>query len=209
AARVPSGVLELLKTLTSVFQPGTRWAYNTGDTYLIGAVLVAATGSSLAQFMTEQVWGPCGMEFDAFYTLESENGLEIAGSRAGMALRDVGKIAHLVLNNGAINGRRILPEAWMDDSAMPAFSLEGQERLVRWDSLGITAYGDSWWLDDDGGMWALGHCGQRIYINRGESLAVVQLATYPHPFYETPSYGDMDARLREFVDDVRRRLADH
>lgn len=209
AARVPGGVLELLKTLTSLSHPGTRWAYNTGDTYLIGAVLVAATGNSLAQFMTEQIWGPCGMEFDAFYTLESEDGLEIAGSRAGMALRDVGKIALLVLNNGAVNGRRILPETWMRDSAMPAFSLEDQERLVRWDSLRITAYGYSWWLDDDGGMWALGHCGQRIYMHRSENLAVVQLATYPHPFYETSSYGDMDARLRVFVDNVRTRLADY
>lgn len=209
ASRTPRGVLDLLKTLKSTAQPGSRWAYSTGDTYLVGAVLVAATGVSLAQFMTEQIWGPCGMEFDAFYTLESENGLEIAGSRAGMALRDFGKIAQLVLNDGVNQqGRKILPDGWVADSAKSAFSLEGVERLIRWDSLHIVGYGYSWWLDDDGGMWALGHCGQRIYINRNENLTVIQLAAYPHPFYETPHYGDMDARLRKYVDSVRQVLSD-
>lgn len=205
ALRTPKGVLNLLKTLKLTAQPGTRWSYNTGDTYLIGAVLVAANGGSLAQFMEEQIWNPCGMEFDAFYTLESENGLEIAGSRAGMALRDFGKIAQLVLNDGVSQqGHRILPQGWITDSAKSAFSLEGIKRLIRWDSLRIIGYGYSWWLDDEGGMWALGHCGQRIYINRNENMAVIQLAAYPHPFYETPYYGDMDARLREYVDHVRK-----
>lgn len=208
AERSPRGVLELMKTLKPVAPAGTKWLYNTGDTYLIGAVLNAATGTSLAQFMTEQIWAPCGMEFDAFYTLESENGLEIAGSRAGMALRDIGKIAQLVLDDGINEGRKILPDGWVAESAKQAFSLEHQERLVRWDSLHISGYGYSWWLDDDGGMWALGHCGQRIYINRKEKLSVVQLAAYPHPFYETPHYGDMDARLRKYVDSVRQLLSD-
>lgn len=207
AQRKPRGVLELLKTLNSIAHPGTRWAYNTGDTYLVGAVLVAATGTTLAEFMTQRIWEPCGMEFDAFYTLESEGGLEIAGSRAGMTLRDIGKVASLVLSDGIHNGRRILPEGWIAESASSAFSLTNVERLVRWDSLRITDYGFSWWLDDDHGMWALGHCGQRIYINRNEQLAVVQLAAYPHPFYETPQYGDMDARLRAYVDSVRQCLS--
>lgn len=206
AERSPRGVLGLMKTLKQVAPAGTRWLYNTGDTYLIGAVLAAATGTSLAQFMMEQIWEPCGMEFDAFYTLESEGGLEIAGSRAGMALRDFGKIAQLVLDDGTHEGRKILPDGWISESAKQAFSLENEERLVRWDSLQISGYGYSWWLDDDGGMWALGHCGQRIYINRKEKLSVVQLAAYPHPFYETPHYGDMDGRLRKYVNDVRRLL---
>ena len=206
ASRTPRGVLELLKTLESIALPGTRWAYNTGDTYLIGALLVAATGIDLARFMQEQIWAPCGMEFDAFYTLESEDGLEIAGSRAGMALRDIGKVAQLVLDNGVVQGYRIMPQTWVADSRAPIFSLEHQERLVRWDSLRISAYGYSWWLDNEGGMWALGHCGQRIYINCLERLAVVQLAAYPHPFFETSHYGDMDARLRQFIDDTRKML---
>ncbi len=43
--------------------------------------------------MSEKVWQPAGMECDAFYTLESEGGQEIGGSRAGMVLRDFGRFA--------------------------------------------------------------------------------------------------------------------
>ena len=38
------------------------------------------------------------MEFDAFYTLESQGGQEIGGSRAGMALRDFARFAQLGLD---------------------------------------------------------------------------------------------------------------
>ena len=43
AAKKPGGVLDLLKTLSRAHPPGTAWSYNTGDTYLLGAVLTAAT----------------------------------------------------------------------------------------------------------------------------------------------------------------------
>ena len=51
-------------------------------------------GKPLADYMSEKVWQPAGMECDAFYTVESEGGQEIGGSRAGMVLREIGR-AHV------------------------------------------------------------------------------------------------------------------
>ena len=56
------------------------------------AALTRAIGKPLADYMSEKVWQPAGMECDAFYTLESEGGQEIGGSRAGMVLRDFGRL---------------------------------------------------------------------------------------------------------------------
>ena len=61
------------------------------------------------------------MEFDGYYTLESEDGTEIGGSRAGMALRDIGRFAQLVMNGGVTDdGQAVLPAGWVDAAASPA-----------------------------------------------------------------------------------------
>jgi len=206
AARAPGGVLELMRGLQRSEAPGTTWRYNTGDTYLLGALVCAATGRSLADTLSQRIWQPCGMEFDGYYTLESEDGTEIGGSRAGMALRDIGRFAQLVMNGGITDdGQAVLPAGWVDAAASPAFALpvEPQTHLHR-RALGLVAYGYSWWLDGDGGMWALGHCGQRIYIHRRERLVVVQLAVYPEPQFASAHEPDRDAQLASLIRALRR-----
>lgn len=179
ADRVPGGVLSLMASLTRAHPPGTTFLYNSGDTYLLGVALSKAIGMPLADYMSEKIWKPSGMEHDGFYTLESEGGHEIGGSRAGMVLRDFGRFAQFVLNDGVIDGRRVLPEGWVDAAATPAF------RLAAPSVTDITHYGYSWWLGD-GLMSALGHAGQRIDIFRKEQLIVVTLGAFPEPAYAPP-----------------------
>jgi len=135
--------------------------------------------------MSEKVWRPAGMECDAFYTLESDGGQEIGGSRAGVVLRDFGRFALFVLNDGVIDGVRVLPQGWVEAAATPAFTLATSSVVD------ITHYGYSWWLGE-GVMAALGHAGQRIDIFREEGLIVVTLGAFPEPAYAPP--GDHNRR---------------
>ncbi len=185
ADRVPGGVLTLMASLERAHPPGTAFLYNSGDTYLLGAALTKAVGMPLADYMSQKVWQPAGMECDGFYTLESDDGQEIGGSRAGMVLRDVGRFALFVLNDGVIDGTRILPEGWVEAAATPAFKVPAPSVLD------ITHYGYSWWLGD-GVMSALGHAGQRIDVFRREDLVVVTLGAFPEPAYAPP--GDHNRR---------------
>ena len=202
ANKVPGGVLQLMKSLGRAHEPGTFWNYNTGDTYLLGALISAATGQTLASYMSEKIWKPCGMEFDGFYTLESDDGQEIGGSRAGMTLRDVSRFAMFVMNDGVVGSERVLPIGWVD--AAQRFAFEPRERLPSvCHALGVTGYGFSWWLTPDGAMFALGHCGQRIYINRAEKLILVNLAVHPEPQFAHPGGHDPDVDLRQLVEAYR------
>jgi CubicO group peptidase (beta-lactamase class C family) len=207
AAKVPGGVLRLMASLPRAHEPGTFWNYNTGDTYLLGAVICAATKRRLADYLSEKIWKPAGMEFDAFYTLESDDGQEIGGSRAGMTLRDFARFALLVMNDGRVDGRKLLGDGWIDAVGTPAFELAGRENTAGVEVLGVTRYGLSWWLDDDDGMWALGHSGQRIYVNRRERVTVVQLAVYPEPLYYSQREPDRDTQLLDFIRSLRQQLA--
>ena len=196
ADRVPGGVLRLMASLPRAHPPGTAFLYNSGDTYLLGAALTAAIGKSLADYMSEKIWQPAGMECDAFYTLESEGGQEIGGSRAGMVLRDFGRFALFVVGDGVIDGRRILPEDWVEAAATPAFALAASPVAD------ITHYGYSWWLGE-GVMAALGHSGQRIDIFRDEGLVVVTLGAFPEPFYRPQVDHDRRAEVVAFTRAVR------
>lgn len=203
ADKVPGGVLALLRQCRRLHAPGAVWHYNTGDTYLLGALISAATGSTLADYLSRKIWQPYGMEFDAFYTLESENGQEIGGSRAGMALRDLGRLGQFVLDDGVINGARVLPEGWIDQAGAVAHNVPEAFHSASRQSLGLTGYGYSWWLREDGAMMAMGHSGQRIFIDRDKALVVVQLAAYPEPRYVSANEPDRDAELNSVIAAIR------
>lgn len=207
AAGTPYGVITMLCDLDRRWNAGTRWHYNTGDTYLLGRVLVAALGRPLAGYLSDKIWKPAGMEFDAFYTLDAPDGHEIGGSRAGMALRDFGRFAQVILDDGVIGGTRILPEGWVDAALRPSFLFGPQDQdfgSIR--SSRLKGYGYSWWIGEDGSAQAHGFAGQRIFLDRGAHLAVITLSAFPQLPHVPEPLPDRHGELRLFTEAVRDAL---
>jgi CubicO group peptidase (beta-lactamase class C family) len=200
--KVPGGVLALMRSVRGLHPPGSQFNYNTGDTYVLGALLSAATGRTLADYMSSKIWSRFGMEFDAFYTLESEGGQEIGGSRAGMALRDFGRFGLFLLNGGVAGGERILPEGWLDAAGSRVFTLDPETN-----NYGADGYGYSWWIDPDGAMVAVGFAGQTLYINRQADVVIVTLSCHPQPPFAASYSVDFKAERFAFKDAVLRQLA--
>ena len=191
--KVPGGVLALMRTLPAEAPPGNRFNYCTGDTYVLGSLVSAVMQEPLATTMSRALWQPLGMEFDAFYTLESEGGQEIGGSRAGMALRDLGRFGQFMLEGGVIAGRRVLPEGWVTEAGRRHFALDpagaGQ---------GNDGYGYSWWITPEGAMMAVGFAGQSLYVNRAAGVVVVTLSCWPQPPFDKPYARDFGAARSAF-----------
>ena len=202
ANRVPGGVLQLMRGIPPGNEPGTQFRYNSGDSYLLGALVSAATGKRLADYLTEKVWHPFGMEFDAFYTLESEGGQEIGGSRAGMALRDFGRFGQFIAGDGVIDGRAVLPQDWVRDCATPAFAVTDPVH----NAAGVFAYGYCWWLEPDGAMNAFGFAGQRLRISADRRLVMVILSAVPQPPYVSPGCPDTVAQTRALIGTIERSV---
>jgi CubicO group peptidase (beta-lactamase class C family) len=142
-SRQAGSVLDLMCKLPRAHPQGAVFNYSTGESCVIAALVVAATGRPLADYCAEKIWRPAGMEADGHWQLESEDGLELGGLGVSARLRDVGRFGQLVLEDGeAFGGGRVLPAGWRDLAGQPDSAPTAFGRLKPGSPGG---YGYQWW----------------------------------------------------------------
>jgi len=176
-AQQPDAIMRYMASLPSIAPPGTVWNYSTGETHVVGALVRAATGRSVAQYLSEKIWSRIGTEADATWWLDAPAGLEVAGSGMSATLRDYARFGLFIMNDGIINGERVLPENWVQESGSP--------RLINGKSLD---YGYMWWPvpngnEQIGAFSARGLFGQYIYINPSEQVVIVVWSARSMPLH--------------------------
>jgi CubicO group peptidase (beta-lactamase class C family) len=169
-AQQPGAILALMASLPRAAEPGMRWNYSTGETQLAAALVRAATGKPVAEYLSEKLWAPLGMESDATWWLESHDGLEIGGSGLSATLRDYARFGLFLLNDGVIDGRRVLPEGWMEDAAS-RHVINGQE----------IEYGYMLWPLHGRSYAAIGIFGQFVFVDPERDLVVAMWSAQPKP----------------------------
>ena len=176
-AQQPGAILRYMSGLPRVAEPGTRWNYSTGETYVVGALLHAATGCWISDYLSTRLWSKLGMDADADWWLESPDGLEVAGCGISATLHDYGRFGLFILNDGVIDSECMLPEGWVREAAGP-FELNGE----------TVPYGYMWWSVpsssgsyEDGAFSARAIFGQYIYINPKKKVVIVVWSARPKP----------------------------
>lgn len=186
-----SHILTYMKSLKFEYKPGTHWNYSTGETDLVGILIQKATGKSLADYLSEKIWKPWGMEHCAYWLADECSNLNIGGSGLSSSLRDYARLGTLMLNKGKIENEQILSEDWEKD----ATSLLQQTN----DQGG--GYGYLWWRFNDGSYAAVGIFGQMLYIDPSKDLVIAQIAAWPKA-----SSQDLAKGRQAFIDAVHRGL---
>ena len=166
----PGAILELMASLPRAAEPGSVWNYSTGETQVAGALVQAAIGKPVAEYLSEKIWSPMGMEADANWWLESPDGLEIGGSGLSATLRDYARFGLFMLNDGVINGERVLPEGWMDAASTPK-TVAGE----------TVDYGYMLWPLHGRSYAAEGIFGQYVFVDPDTNLVVVMLSAQSKP----------------------------
>ena len=62
-------LVSYMRKLPREVPPGTRWLYSTGETNLVGILVNRATKKPLADYLSEKIWKPAGMEQKATWIL--------------------------------------------------------------------------------------------------------------------------------------------
>lgn len=181
-------IISYLKRLPRAHPPGTRFNYNTGETDLVGFLVSRATGKTLADYASEKIWRPYGMERDGIWMLDRQ-GHERGGCCMSMTLRDYGRLGQFILDGGKARGRQVLPAGWTAE-ATAAQIPTGPE--------GPGAYGYFWWVPAAGTYDALGIFGQSIHTVPDERLVVVVNSAWPRA-----TGRDLSRARAAFVEAVR------
>ena len=203
ASRRPGSILDLACSLPRAHPQGAVFNYSTVDSCVLGAVLAAATGRPLADYCAEKIWGPAGMEANAYWLLESEGGLEWGGTGVSARLRDVGRFGLLVMEDGeAFSGRRVVPPGWRDLAGQPDSPPTAFGRLIPGSPAG---YGYHWWAvprspaNVSGGAFsAVGAYGQRIFVNPAEQVVAAIQSAWRQPL-DSDAEAETIALLRAAV----------
>jgi len=144
--------------------PGAQMDYSTGNTHLLSAILAKASGRDTWTFALEALAKPLG--FNLARWPQDPQGIYFGGNEMLMTPREMAEFGELYLHRGRINGRQIVPAAWVAASFV--------ERTQS--PVSGHRYGYGWWIEEMGGhqtYYAWGFGGQYIFIVPDLELVVV------------------------------------
>ncbi len=148
--------------------PGERWNYSSGTTNIISGMVarMVGAGGPYEEYLQQRLFDAIGMR-SARATFD-DAGTFIASSFVYATAQDYARFGLLYLRDGVWDGRRLLPEGWVDTA----------RSVQAVDPDNGNGYGWQWWVWNDdplGSFWANGYEGQSTFICPGLDLIIVRL----------------------------------
>ncbi|MCX7287026.1 MAG: serine hydrolase [Rhodobacterales bacterium] len=156
---------------------GERFAYRSIETDVLAHAMQRVTGKRLADLISDHLWQPMGCEEDATITVDRAGyGLACGGISA--SLRDMARFGMMLLNNGQVEGRQVVPKAWCQDIRHGKHGLYDAENYKDWPN---GAYRNQFWVEDSrlGRHYCFGVFGQMVMIAPDSNMVAVKLSTWP------------------------------
>ena len=95
-------------------EPGTFFTYNSGATYMLGAVLHKLTGLTLREYLTPRLFEP--LEIVPGVWECCPRGLNCGGWGLYLELFDLAKFAQLLLDGGVYKGKELIPADYLAEA---------------------------------------------------------------------------------------------
>lgn len=171
--------------------PGSTWVYKTAETNLVGVLVMAATGKPLAEYLSEKIWRPYGMERDAEWMVD-DIGHEQGGCCLAMTLRDLGRFGQFILDGARVGAASVVTDTWLSEATRAHVSTGGAG----------SGYGYQWWTRAEGAFEGRGIYGQTLHIDpkRRLVIAINSAAAQPTGRVQGQARQDFIAAVRSEID---------
>jgi CubicO group peptidase (beta-lactamase class C family) len=130
--------------------PGSVFLYSEGSINILGEVIRRASGLRLDEFAARHLFDPLDVADHGWSLIRPELEFVWASGDLRVTPRTMAKLGQLYLDGGVWDGKRILPEEWIEDSIDPVFTFSRPD--LTWSDR--EGYGYAWWLT--GGVWGVG-----------------------------------------------------
>ena len=160
------------------FDPGSEFAYNSMNSYILARIAVKLSGKSLTELLDERLFGPLHIT-NRFWEMSAE-GVEKGGWGLYLSAESWAKIGYMMLSGGTFEGKRILSERWVAES---------HKRQVKTpDSIGHFDYGYQMWSSSKGTDYLFnGMLGQNVWICPDNNIVVAILSGNNEMFQNSPA----------------------
>ena len=153
---------------------GGRFHYVSPNTDLMAWVCERATGVRYAELLSERLWTPIGAEYSGYITVDRIGAARAAGGVCFTA-RDLARVGLLIANNGCVNGKQIISEAWIDDIVNNGSddAWKKREGMEEFGNMPMH-YRSFWYVQKDGDplVHGLGIHGQYLFIDPKLNLSI-------------------------------------
>jgi CubicO group peptidase (beta-lactamase class C family) len=101
--------------------PGTAFYYNSGNPYVLSALITKKTGQSAFDFAKKELFEPLGIKSAKWGTVDAQG---VTDGEAGLSLapHDMARIGYLYLHYGMWDGKQIIPSSWVDRAKVGSVS---------------------------------------------------------------------------------------
>jgi len=178
----PAGTYPYLATLGTAGPHGGEFSYRSADTDMLGWACERASGVRMADLISALVWQPIGAEHDTEITCDPL-GTAIPDGGISATARDLARFGQMLVDDGAAQGRTVVPERWLADVRHPEQGV--REAFARTENEYVLPGGwyrsQFWVIPGPGGpvLVCLGIHGQLIYADRAARTVVVKLSSWP------------------------------
>jgi CubicO group peptidase (beta-lactamase class C family) len=170
----PAGVDEALaQPLTA--DPGTRFVYDNGSTFLASAMVTAATGQTVRDFLADRLFAP--MDIPDPVWKESADGHSLGATGLELSAESLARFGQLLLWRGDWLGKRLVSASWIDTATRPHITTKTLKNADY--DLG---YGYCFWNCRHGAYRADGKDGQYVVVLPGEDAVVAIVSDEPNMF---------------------------
>ncbi len=146
------------------FAPGTNFAYNSMNSYMLARMVTRITGASLMDYLTPRLFAPLGIK-NVFWEIGPE-GIEKGGWGVHLSCESWAKLGVMMLGGGIFEGKRILPKEWV--SASISTEMQAPE------SAGDYNYGYQIWVHRTESQFLFnGMLGQNVWVCPKNNIVVV------------------------------------
>jgi CubicO group peptidase (beta-lactamase class C family) len=173
---------DLIYSYDVKWNPGTHYLYGSVNIQLLWDVLHRRLGAeTVSHYFERQIWQPLGAERGASWSLDSaESGIEKFFGGFNATARDHARIGLLFLHGGTLEGRAILPQAWVERALTPDPVAGLVHTTDGWVRRGLY----QWFLTRDGrAYFAKGYHGQYVFVVPARHCVFVRFGV---------GYGDVD-----------------
>ncbi len=102
-------------TTPVIYEPGSRFFYNSLGSCMLSAIIQKVTGKTLMDYLTPRLFNPLnieGMDWE-----QDTKGTNTGGWGLRIKTEDMAKFGQLWLNKGKWQGRQVLPSGWSDEAS--------------------------------------------------------------------------------------------